>query len=60
MKCRICGKCIVPIGFARANGKNHSDWNGRFLHKKCWYIEMKEREIEARIATMSAWANPGF
>jgi len=50
----------VPIGFARANGKNHSDWNGRFLHKKCWYIEMKEREIEARIATMSAWANPGF
>jgi hypothetical protein len=36
---RICAYCfgkLVPIGFDRANGKNHSDWSSRKLHKVCW------------------------
>jgi hypothetical protein len=34
--CWHCCKRLVPIGDARANGKRHSDWDGRKLHKRCW------------------------
>jgi hypothetical protein len=35
-KCAECGRPLVPIGRARANGKAHEDWGARRLHKKCW------------------------
>jgi len=34
--CWRCCKKLVPIGDARANGKNHGDWDSRKLHKRCW------------------------
>ena len=34
--CWHCCKRLVPIGDARVNGKNHSDWETRKLHKRCW------------------------
>lgn len=34
--CTHCGGKLVAIGTARSNGKNHDDWTGRTLHKKCW------------------------
>ncbi len=42
-KCYHCGKKIVPIGNSRANGATHDDWNGRYLHKKCW-VELKSED----------------
>jgi len=42
-KCWSCGEKLVPIGTSRSNGRAHGDWNGRFLHKKCW-IELKREE----------------
>ena len=36
MKCQMCGKPLVAIGYARANGQNHSDWRTRKYHKKCF------------------------
>jgi len=34
--CAECGNRLVPIGSARANGKEHGDWDSRMLHKQCW------------------------
>ena len=34
--CTHCGGKLVAFGNARSNGKNHDDWTGRTLHKKCW------------------------
>ena len=34
--CRKCGRPLVPIGHARANGAGHADWGAREYHKKCW------------------------
>lgn len=34
--CDYCRGRLKPIGRARQNGKNHNDWAGRRLHKKCW------------------------
>ena len=44
-KCWRCFGCLQPVGFARANGKPHDDWEGRVLHKKCW-LEIKREEEE--------------
>ena len=35
-RCWHCGRKLVPIGSSRNNGAAHHDWNGRYLHKKCW------------------------
>jgi hypothetical protein len=34
--CEHCNKPLRAIGKARANGKEHADWEGRKYHKKCW------------------------
>lgn len=34
--CLHCGRRLMPIGYSRSNGKEHADWDGRMLHKKCW------------------------
>jgi len=34
--CFLCGSRLVTIGHDRINGKDHEDWEGRMLHKKCW------------------------
>jgi hypothetical protein len=34
--CTYCGRALVAVGHARSNGKCHSDWGGRHLHKKCF------------------------
>ena len=34
--CIHCFRALVAVGFARQNGKMHSDWSTRKLHKKCW------------------------
>jgi hypothetical protein len=44
-KCYHCGEKLVPIGNGRANGAAHEDWDGRYLHKKCW-VELKSEEDE--------------
>jgi hypothetical protein len=37
--CKGCGKPLVAIGRARANGKrSHDDWKSREYHKKCWKL----------------------
>ena len=36
VKCLECGKPLVAIGYARANGQNHSDWATRQYHKQCF------------------------
>ena len=46
-RCWHCGRKLVPIGDARSNGAAHDDWDGRFLHKKCW-SELKSDD---------AWSN---
>jgi hypothetical protein len=35
-RCVQCCEPLVPMGHARANGKDHADWSSRRLHKKCW------------------------
>lgn len=40
--CWACGKKLVPIGHARENGKDHSDWETRKYHKKCWNEHMRD------------------
>ena len=42
-KCWHCGVKLVPVGYSRSNGAAHEDWDGRYLHKKCWK-ELKEEE----------------
>lgn len=47
-KCEYCGRSLVAIGKSRKNGKNHSDWESRNLHKGCWckikkYNQLKEK-----------------
>lgn len=42
--CRKCGKRLVPIGDARANGAPHPDWEARGLHKKCWLATIREED----------------
>ena len=34
--CLHCFKKLIPIGLSRVNGKDHADWDTRYLHKKCW------------------------
>ena len=36
VKCLMCGKPLVAIGYARANGQLHSDWATRKYHKQCF------------------------
>ena len=35
-KCKHCNGWLVAVGTARKNGKNHSDWDTRGYHKKCY------------------------
>lgn len=35
-KCWHCGTKLVPVGSSRLNGAAHDDWDGRYLHKRCW------------------------
>ncbi len=42
-KCWHCGSKLVPVGSSRTNGAGHDDWDGRYLHKKCWK-ELKDEE----------------
>ena len=35
-KCIWCNKSLTPTGHSRLFGANHSDWEGRMSHKKCW------------------------
>ena len=37
-KCEYCNGPLVKIGNARANGKNHIDWDSRRYHKRCFKI----------------------
>lgn len=50
MYCLHCGRKLVSIGNSRKNGKNHSDWDTRKYHKKCFIklceIEMLKNRIE--------------
>jgi hypothetical protein len=41
-RCWHCGGKLVPVGSSRANGASHDDWDGRYLHKKCW-LELKSQ-----------------
>ena len=36
MNCEYCDRPLVKIGKARANGKDHIDWDSRRYHKKCF------------------------
>jgi len=38
--CWKCGVVMPSIGTSRHNGANHSDWDDRILHKRCW-VEAK-------------------
>ncbi len=38
--CTYCCKKLVPIGHDRSNGRDHHDWAGRKMHKKC-FIEWR-------------------
>ena len=42
--CTRCGRKLVPIGHARANGADHPDWPDRVLHKRCYAAIEKEKE----------------
>jgi hypothetical protein len=43
-ECQWCGRKLVPIGSARANGSHrYEDWSTRRYHKKC-YRELKSRD----------------
>jgi hypothetical protein len=33
--CEHCKRHLQAVGFARANGKNHRDWDTRCYHKTC-------------------------
>ncbi len=33
--CLYCRRALVAIGERRTNGKKHSDWKTRKVHKKC-------------------------
>ena len=45
--CTFCDKPLKAIGIARKNGKNHNDWEGRELHKKCYKQQQTKEELEA-------------
>ena len=45
MNCEYCDRPLVKIGKARANGKDHIDWDSRRYHKKCF----KELQTQRRI-----------
>ncbi len=49
-KCKYCDKPLVKIGYKRKNGKQHMDWEGRELHKKCLLIVEQQKRILATIA----------
>ena len=34
--CCECFKPLVPVGYGRANGRAHADWESRKFHKRCW------------------------
>ncbi len=42
-RCWHCAGKLVPVGSSRFNGAAHDDWDGRYLHKKCW-SELKLEE----------------
>ena len=44
-KCWHCGGKIVPVGNKRFNGACHEDWDGRYLHKKCWK-ELRDEDLD--------------
>lgn len=48
MKCKFCNEPLVSVGNKRKNGANHTDWEGRDLHKKCWKIIRKEEELKEK------------
>ena len=46
MNCEYCDGPLVKIGKARANGKDHIDWESRRYHKKCFKELQTQRRIE--------------
>ena len=47
-----CTECMIPlvnIGNARLNGRNHTDWDTRKMHKKCFIAYKKKRLRESFI-----------
>lgn len=42
-RCWSCGGKLIPVGSSRFNGAAHDDWDGRYLHKKCWK-ELRNQE----------------
>ena len=62
MKCLECGKPLVAIGYARENGKCHSDWATRKYHKQCFkelvpcviYFDVPYEDRE-RAKALGAW-----
>lgn len=45
-KCLRCGRKLVPVGYARANGASHNDWDSRQFHKCCWVgLGQWERDV---------------
>jgi hypothetical protein len=42
--CKVCGRPLVKIGTARANGaQHHGDWWGRATHKQCFKAMQPKR-----------------
>jgi hypothetical protein len=35
-RCWYCQGNLVPVGSSRSCGASHTDWDTRYLHKKCW------------------------
>ena len=35
--CCHCQRVLVAVGNSRVAGKNHDDWEYRYLHKKCFF-----------------------
>ena len=56
-KCWHCGGKLVPVGSARMNGAAHDDWDGRYLHKRCWR-ELKDEENHARTSDSQHFEHP--
>lgn len=44
--CWWCQKRLVPVGHARAGGRDHADWATRRYHKKCWLQKRREEDVQ--------------
>ena len=52
-----CTECMIPlvnIGNARLNGRNHTDWDTRKMHKKC-FIAYKNKKLRETLMAFSTF-----